>query len=147
MSRPSLPCHPLEYHCGSLVSSSPVNWIWWAEDHKYFGSKCAESKRETVHNMVLPMFCCSVAPDPLWPKDCSPPDSSVHEFPRQEHWSGLPFSSPGDLPDPGIKLIPPVSPTFQVDSLPTELLENLSLMNFVYAQPTKRKPWTRLIGS
>ena len=24
-------------------------------------------------------------------------------FPRQEYWSGLPFSSPGDLPDPGIK--------------------------------------------
>ena len=29
------------------------------------------------------------------------------EFPRQEHWSGLPFPSPGDLPDPGIK---PASP-------------------------------------
>ena len=28
-------------------------------------------------------------------------------FPRQEEWSGLPFSSPGDLPDPGIE---PVSP-------------------------------------
>ena len=26
------------------------------------------------------------------------------EFSRQEHWSGLPFPSPGDLPDPGIKL-------------------------------------------
>ena len=25
-------------------------------------------------------------------------------FPRQEHWSGLPFPSPGDLPDPGIEL-------------------------------------------
>ena len=29
------------------------------------------------------------------------------EFPRQKYWSGLPFSSPGDFPDPGIK---PVSP-------------------------------------
>ena len=28
-------------------------------------------------------------------------------FPRQEYWSGLPFLSPGDLPDPGIK---PLSP-------------------------------------
>ena len=26
------------------------------------------------------------------------------EFPRQEHWSGLPFPSPGELPDLGIKL-------------------------------------------
>ena len=39
-------------------------------------------------------------------------------FSRQEYWSGLPFPSPGDLSDPGIK---PGSPAMQVDSLPTEL--------------------------
>uniref|UniRef100_A0A452FS50 protein-tyrosine-phosphatase n=1 Tax=Capra hircus TaxID=9925 RepID=A0A452FS50_CAPHI len=38
-------------------------------------------------------------------------------FSRQEYWSGLPFLSPGDLPDPGIE---PGSPTFQADSLPSE---------------------------
>ena len=38
-------------------------------------------------------------------------------FSRQEYWSGLPFPSPGDLPDPGIKLRPP---TLQADSLPSE---------------------------
>ena len=27
-------------------------------------------------------------------------------FPRQEYWSGLPFASPGDLPNPGIKPVP-----------------------------------------
>ena len=32
-------------------------------------------------------------------------------FPRQEYWSGLPFSPPGDLPDPGIELVSPESPT------------------------------------
>ena len=32
------------------------------------------------------------------------------EFPRQEHWSRLPFPSPGDLPDPGIEPVSPVSP-------------------------------------
>ena len=37
---------------------------------------------------------------------------------RQEYWSGLPFPSPGDLPDPGIE---PTSPALQVDSLLTEL--------------------------
>ena len=37
------------------------------------------------------------------------------EFPRQDYWSGLPFPSPGDLPDPEIK---PESPAWQVDSLP-----------------------------
>ena len=35
------------------------------------------------------------------------------EFPRQEYWSGLLFPSPGDLPDPGIKL---ASPALQADS-------------------------------
>ena len=34
---------------------------------------------------------------------------------EQEYWSGLPFVSPGDFPNPGIK---PASPTWQADSLP-----------------------------
>ena len=34
---------------------------------------------------------------------CSLPGSSVHEISRQEYWSGLPFPSPGDLPNPGIE--------------------------------------------
>ena len=39
-------------------------------------------------------------------------------FSRQEYWSGLPFPSPGDLPDTGIE---PGSPAWQADSLLTEL--------------------------
>ena len=38
-------------------------------------------------------------------------------FSRQEYWSGLPFPSPGDLPNPGIK---PRSPTLQVDASTSE---------------------------
>ena len=38
-------------------------------------------------------------------------------FSRQEYWNGLPFPSPGDLPDPGIK---PESPTRQADPLLSE---------------------------
>ena len=38
-------------------------------------------------------------------------------FSRQEYQSGLPFHSPGDLPDPGIK---PRSPALQADALPSE---------------------------
>ena len=41
-------------------------------------------------------------------------------FPRQEHWSGLPFPPPGDLPDPGIEPASPTSPALQADSLPLE---------------------------
>ena len=39
-------------------------------------------------------------------------------FSRQRYWSGLPFPSPGDLSNPGIK---PMSPALQADYLPTEL--------------------------
>ena len=39
------------------------------------------------------------------------------EFSRHEYWSGLPFASPGNLPDPGTEVVSPVSPAFQVDSL------------------------------
>ena len=52
------------------------------------------------------------------------PWTAVHQAPlsmrfsRQGYWSGLPFSSSGDLPNPGIE---PGSPVLQADSLPTEL--------------------------
>ena len=38
-------------------------------------------------------------------------------FSRQEYWSGLPFPSPGDLPNPGIK---PRSPALRADALTSE---------------------------
>ena len=38
-------------------------------------------------------------------------------FSRQEYWSGEPFSSPGDLPNPGIE---PESPALQADTLPSQ---------------------------
>ena len=40
---------------------------------------------------------------------------------RQKYWSGLPFPSPGDLPDPRIE---PESPALQADSLPQSHLGN-----------------------
>ena len=47
-------------------------------------------------------------------------------FTRQECWSGLPFPSPGDLPDPGIE---PRSPSLQADALPSEPPGKLSSLN------------------
>ena len=38
-------------------------------------------------------------------------------FPRQEYWVGLPFPSPGDLPDQGTE---PMTPAWQADSFPSE---------------------------
>ena len=45
-------------------------------------------------------------------------------FSRQGYWSGLPFPSPGDIPNPGIEL---GSPALQADYLPTELQGKLHL--------------------
>ena len=42
--------------------------------------------------------------------DCSPPDSSVMEFSRQEYRSGVPFPTPGDRPNPGMEPESFVSP-------------------------------------
>ena len=47
-------------------------------------------------------------------------------FPRQEYWSRLPFPTPEDLPDPGIK---PMSPALQVDSLPTKLSGKFAMLS------------------
>ena len=52
----------------------------------------------------------------LWTVACRVPLSMG--FSRQEYWSGLPFPSPGDLPDPGIELLSPAYPALQADSLP-----------------------------
>ena len=52
----------------------------------------------------------------LWTVACQAPLSMG--ISKQEYWSGLPFPSPGDLPDPGIE---PGSPALQADDLPTEL--------------------------
>jgi len=52
----------------------------------------------------------------LWSVACQPSPLSMG-FSREEYWSELPFSSPGDMPNTGIELR---SPTLQADSLPSE---------------------------
>ena len=64
-------------------------------------------KKKTVKELVT-QSCLTLRN----PTDCSPPGFSVHGFSRQEYWSGWPFSSPGDLPNPGIQLR---SPALQAD--------------------------------
>ena len=51
---------------------------------------------------------------------CTPLDQAPvsMEFSRKEYWSGLPFPSPGDLPDPGLN--PNLYPALLADSLPSE---------------------------
>ena len=64
------------------------------------------------------LFSCSVVSDSL-----PTPWTVAHQAPlsmgflRQEYWSGLPFPSSGDLPNPGIE---PGSPALWADTLPSE---------------------------
>ena len=60
-----------------------------------------------------PQSC--LTPVTLWPVARQAPLSMG--FSRPEYWSGWPFPSPGDLPNPGIE---PMCPTLQADSLLSE---------------------------
>ena len=62
------------------------------------------------------MFVCAVQLfETPWTADPQSPLSMG--FSRQDYWSGLPFPSPGDLPDSGIE---PGAPALQADALPSE---------------------------
>ena len=63
----------------------------------------------------------------LWTVVCQ--TSPSMGFSRQEYWSGLPFSSPGDFPNPGIKLR---SPALQADSTLWATRESLNKQNVFF---------------
>ena len=93
-----------------FISSSPL-----------FLPPFLREQKETFLEVLLVKWSRSVV------SDSSTPWTVAHQAPpsmgasRQEYWSGLPFPSPGDLPDPGIK---PWSPAFQADTLTSEPLGN-----------------------
>ena len=72
--------------------------------------------------VCLPTQLCLTLCDPI---DCNPPGPSVHGMLQARYWSGLPFPSPGDIPDPGIK-----TGHLQADALPSEPLGNFSDPSF-----------------
>ena len=61
-----------------------------------------------VHACLVAQLCLTLQPHGLYVARQAPLSMT---FPRQEYWSGLPFPSPGDLPDPGMELVSLVSPT------------------------------------
>ena len=63
---------------------------------------------------VKPLSCVQLSVTPWNVAHQAPPSMG---FSRQEHWSGLPFPSPGDLPDPGIE---PRCSALQTDALLSE---------------------------
>ena len=71
-----------------------------------------------------------------YPMECSLQISFVYGILRQEYWSGLPFPSPEDLPDPEIE---PWSPALMAESLPSELLYTEYFSISKYLGPTYTK--------
>ena len=68
---------------------------------------------------------CSVMSDSLWLHGLELMKAPLSMgFPRQEFWSGLPFHSPGDLPDPGIKPKSPAALALAGGFFTTEHIEN-----------------------
>ena len=86
----------------------------------FVGGMGAEKRERNVRGMeeekihftylILPCVRAQSCPTLCCPIDCSLPDPFVHEISKQEYRSGLLFSSPGDLANPGIELVFPASP-------------------------------------
>ena len=73
-----------------------------------------ENPEDSTKNLLNVIVCAQSlqsCPTLCNPMDFSLPGSSVVGFSRQEYWSGLLCPSPGDLPNPGIKLTSLMSPT------------------------------------
>ena len=72
---------------------------------KIFNEACVEVHACVCAGVLSPVqLLCDLM-------DCSLPGSCVHEILRQEYWSSLPFSSPGDLPELGMEPTSLESPT------------------------------------
>ena len=107
-----------------------------------------EQKLENLHFLTSETCCvglfaklCLILATP-WTVDSQV--SLSMGFSRQEYWNGLPFPSPGNLPNPGIKS---KAFTLQADSLPTELaaysLLNHCLAHILYkTEPHLKLSWS-----
>ena len=98
----------------TIYSSLHNTWIGASHSATLFPASHLLSQRKSKKESEVAQSCLTL----YNPMDCRLPGSSVHVIFQQEYWSGLPFPSPGDLPNPGIE---PGSPTLQADVLSSEL--------------------------
>ena len=81
------------------------------------------------------LFSCSVVSDSATPRTVTHQAPLSMGFSRQEYWSGVPFPSPGDLPDPGIKpKFPPQTGGFFTTGSPGKPMcrhEHSTAQNFI----------------
>ena len=108
--------------------------LWWGPGNHIFIESAddfnAQFLRTSASKDYIFKVCllCSVTMSypvlvTLWTVAHQAPLST--RFFRQEYWSGLPFPSPGDLPDPGIELVSPILATWEASyffSIPTDRL-------------------------
>ena len=83
-----------------------------------------------VYYVCVDVLSCVQLFVTLWTVAHQPP--LFMEFSRQEYWSGLPFPSPGDLPDPGIKPTSLLSPALASGF--DELYSNKILLKHTHIQ-------------
>ena len=110
-----------------MLDIFPNIWVKYMVKGVYLGSEMG--KAEFSKGFFLSLFSnicriwksesevaqsCSTLCDPM---DLAYQASPSMGFSRQEYWSGLPFPSPGNLPNPGIE---PGSPALQTEALPCE---------------------------
>ena len=95
----------METRCELRESSPRGGWGSPAE-YASFPQQCLVMIRAATAESLPSCPTCPLCS----PIDCSPPGSAVHGTLQQKYWSVLPFPSPGDLPDPGIKPVSLMSP-------------------------------------
>ena len=103
-------CNPMNFSVHGLLQAGIQEWVKWSEVKLLSRVQLFATPWTVPYQASLSMG-----------------------FPRQEHWSGLPFPSPGDLPDPGIE---PRSPALQADALAIPFSRDLPNPG--------TKPWTPL---
>ena len=91
-----------------------MQWGVWSSTPESSIPTISSVKYTKMHTM-LSRFSHVQPSSTLWTEACQAP--LPMGFSRQEYWSGLPFPSPRDIPNPGIK---PRSPALQAESLASE---------------------------
>ena len=92
-----------------MVKNQPANEEIQETQVQSLGQEDPPEKERATHSSIL---VCRTS----W--TVARKTSQSMGYSRQEYWSGLPFPSLGDLPDPGTEPVSPTFPALQVNSLP-----------------------------
>ena len=102
-------CLTASEQCWNVKKTEKINKM-----AKHLKKRRGKTQVTNIRNKVLVAQLCPILCDPMVVAHQAPVSM---EFSRQEYWSGLPFPSPGDLPEPGME---PEALALQADSLPFE---------------------------